>query len=149
MVETNNNAKKTLRKFSFKALKATIKGALIYAIYFILWAFIAPVSQIIPGLQLMIETFVTVYIIFTIVEELTSGTIYHYFLNVGKALFVIGYLIGTLNGGIFGITFQNINLIVDLRLVLTIAMLLSLLGLAKSVLQTINYMNEKAEYTHI
>ena len=149
MVETNNNTKKMLRKFSFKALKATIKGVIIYAIYFILWTFIAPISQIIPGLQLMIETFVMVYIIFTIVEELTSGTIYHYFFNVGKALFVIGYLIGTLNGGIFGITFQNISLIVDLRIVLTIAMLLSLLGLAKSVLQTINYMSEKAEYTHI
>jgi hypothetical protein len=149
MVETNNNAKKTLRKFSFKALKATIKGALVYAIYFILWKFIAPVSQIIPGLQQMIETFVIVYIIFIIVEELTSGTIFHYFFNVGKALFVIGYLIGTLNGGIFGITFQNINLIVDLRLVLTIAMLLGLLGLAKSVLQTINYMSEKAEYAQI
>jgi hypothetical protein len=149
MVETKNDAKKTLRKFSFKALKATIKGALIYAIYFIVWMFIAPISQIIPGLQQMIETFVIVYIIFIIVEELTSGMIYHYFFNVGKALFVIGYLIGTLNGGIFGITFQNINLIVDLRIVLTIAMLLGLLGLAKSVLQTINYMNEKAEYTHV
>ena len=149
MVETNNDTKKTLRKFSFKALKATIKGVLVYAIYFILWMVIAPVSQIIPGLQQMIETFVIVYIIFIIVEELTSGTIYHYFFNVGKALFVIGYLIGTLNGGIFGITFQNINLIVDLRLVLTIAMLLGLLGLAKSVLQTINYMSEKAEYAPI
>jgi hypothetical protein len=149
MAETNNNIKKTIRKYSFKALKATIKGVIIYAIYFILWTFIAPISQIIPNLQLMIETFVTIYIIFTIVEELTSGTIYHYFLNVGKALFVIGYLIGTLNGGIFGITFQNISLIVDLRIVLTIAMLLGLLGLAKSVLQTINYMSEKAEYTPI
>jgi len=149
MVETNNDAKKILRKFSFKALKATIKGVLIYAIYSILWMFIAPISQIIPSLQLMIETFVIVYIIFTIVEEFTSGTIYHYFFNVGKALFVIGYLIGTLNGGIFGITFQNISLIVDLRLVLAIAMLLGLLGLTKSVLQTINYMNEKAEYEHI
>jgi hypothetical protein len=149
MAEANNNIRKTIRKYSFKALKATIKGVIIYAIYFILWTFIAPISQIIPNLQLMIETFVTIYIIFTIVEELTSGTIYHYFLNVGKALFVIGYLIGTLNGGIFGITFQNISLIVDLRIVLTIAMLLSLLGLAKSVLQTINYMSEKAEYTPI
>jgi hypothetical protein len=149
MVETKNDAKKTLRKFSFKALKATIKGALVYTIYFILWTFIAPISQIIPSLQMMIETFVIVYIIFIIVEELTSGTIYHYFFNVGKALFVIGYLIGTLNGGIFGITFQNISLIVDLRIVLTIAMLLGLLGLAKSVLQTINYMSEKAEYAPI
>jgi F0F1-type ATP synthase assembly protein I len=149
MVETNNDAKKTLRRIPFKALKATIKGVVIYAIYFILWTFIAPISQIIPGLQQMMETFVMVCIIFIVAEELTSGTIYHYFFNVGKALFVIGYLIGTLNGGIFSIRFQNINLIVDLRLVLAITMLLGLLGLAKSVLQTINYINEKTEHANI
>jgi hypothetical protein len=38
---------------------------------------------------------------------------------------------------------------VDLRLFLAIAVLLSLLGLAKSVLQAINYMSEKAEYPPI
>ena len=148
MAETNSNTKK-LRKISFKALKATIKGVIIYAIYFIVWIIVAPISQIIPGLQAMIETFVIIYIIFTIVEEMTSGTIYHYFFNVGKALFVIGYVIATLNGGIFGLTVQNINLIVDLRMVLMIATLLGLLGLAKSVLQTINYMSERAEFAHL
>jgi hypothetical protein len=148
MVETNNNSKKTLRKFSFQALKAAIKGGLIYAIYFVLWTVIAPISQIVPGLHQMIETFVTVYIVFVIVEEFTSGTMYHYFFNVGRTLFVIGYLLGTLNSGIFSITFKNINLIVDLRSVLEITMLLSLLELAKTVLQTIDYMNEKAEIAH-
>jgi len=58
-------------------------------------------------------------------------------------------LIFSLKSGIFGLTFQNVSLIVDLRVFLAIAMLLSLLGLAKSVLQAINYMNEKAEYTSI
>jgi len=149
MVETSNDSNKKLRGISFKALKATMKGALVYAVYYILWMFIAPISQMIPGLQLMIETFVAVYIIFIIVEELTSGTIYNCFFNVAKALFVIGYLISAFNGGIFGITYQNINLIVDLRLVLEIATILSLLGLAKSVFQTINFMSEKAEYAPI
>jgi len=148
MVEANNNSKKKLRKFSFHALKATIKGSLIYAIYFVLWTFIAPISQIVPSLQQMIETFVAVYIVFIIVEEFTSGTMYHYFFNVGRTLFVIGYLLDTLNSGILSITFKNINLIVDLRFVLEITMLLSLLELARTVLQTINYMNEKEEYAH-
>jgi hypothetical protein len=149
MVDANNDTKKMLPKISFRALKATIKGVLIYAIYFVLWMFIAPISQTILGLQQMVETFVIVYIILIILEELTSGTIFQYFFNVAKALFVIGYLIGSLKDGIFGITFQNVSLIVDLRLFLTIATFLGLLGLAKSILQTINYMNEKAEYSRI
>ena len=149
MADTGNNFKKKIRNFTFKALKATVKGILFYAIYFVLWMFLAPISDMVPGFQQMIETFVMAYILLMIVGELASGTIFQYFFNVAKALFVIGYLIFSLNGGIFGLTFQNVSLMVDLRLFLAIAMLLSLLGLEKSVLQAINYMNEKAEYTRI
>jgi hypothetical protein len=149
MVETNNDTKKKLRKITFNALKATIKAVIVYAIYFVTWMFVAPISQIIPGFQQMVETFVIIYIAFIIVEELTSGTIFHYFFNVAKALFVIGYLIASLQGGIFNITVENMSLVIDLRTVLTIATLLGLLGLAKSVLQTINFMSEKAELAAI
>jgi hypothetical protein len=149
MVDTNNDFKTKLRNFTFKALKATVKGILFYGIYFVLWMFLASISEIVPGFQQMVETFVMVYILLIIIGELTSGTIFQYFFNVAKALFVIGYLIFSLKGGIFGLTFQNVSLMVDLRLFLAIAMLLSLLGLAKSVFQAINYMNEKAEYTRI
>jgi hypothetical protein len=149
MADANNDFKKRVRNFTFKALKATVKGILLYGIYFVLWVSLAPISEMVPGFQQMIETFVMVYILLIIVGELTSGTIFQYFFNVAKALFVIGYLIFSLKGGIFGLTFQNVSLMVDLRLFLAIAMLLSLLGLAKSVFQAINYMNEKAEYTTI
>jgi len=147
MAETEDGLKKNLRKFWYKALKATIKGILFYIFYFVLWSFLAPVAEVIPGLQLMIETFVIIYIILMIIGELASGTIFQYFFNGAKALFVICYLILSLNGGIFGVTFQNISLSIDLRLFLTIAILLSLLGFAKSVLQAVNYLNERTEYT--
>ena len=146
MADANNDFKKRVRNFTFKALKATVKGILFYGIYFVLWMFVAPISEIAPGFQQMIETFVMVYIFLIIIGELTSGTIFQYFFNVAKALFVIGYLIFSLKGGIFGLTFQNVSLMVDLRLFLVIAMLLGLLGLAKSVFQAINHMSEKAEY---
>ncbi len=149
MADTKSESKKTLRKITFKALKATIKGVLFYAIYFVLWMFLAPISEVIPGFQQMIETFVIIYIILMIIGELASGTIFQYFFNAAKALFVICYLILSLNGGIFGVTFQNISLSIDLRLFLTIAILLGLLGFAKSVLQAVNYLNERTEYARI
>ncbi|MDI6904658.1 MAG: hypothetical protein QMD13_04105 [Candidatus Bathyarchaeia archaeon] len=149
MVDANKDFKKRLQKITFKALKATLKGVFFYAIYFVLSMFLAPISEIVPGFQRMVETFVMVYIFLIIVGELTSGTIFQHFLNAAKALFVILYLILSFKGGIMGITFQNINLIVDLRLFLIIAMLLSLLGFAKSILQAINFLNEKTEYSHI
>jgi uncharacterized ion transporter superfamily protein YfcC len=148
MTEEKKDFKKRLQGFTSKALKATIKGVLFYGIYFILSMFLAPISEIVPSFQQIIETFVIVYIFLMIIGELTSGTIFHHFFNAAKALFVILYLIFALNGGIVGITVQNVNLIVDLRLFLVVAMLLGLLGFAKSVLQAINFLNEKAEYVN-
>ncbi len=148
MVETNNNLKTRLKKFTFKAIKATVKGVIFYVIYFVLWTmFLAQAVALIPGLQQMIETFIMVYIVLMIIGELTSGTIYQFFFDAARALFVIGYLILSLNGGTFSVTFENVNLLVDLHVFLSIAILLSLLGLTKSVLSAINFMSEKAEYT--
>jgi hypothetical protein len=145
MADNQSNPKTRIKNITFKALKATIKGVLAYAIYFILWTFIAPVAQFLPGLQQMIETFVAVYITLMIIGEFTAGTVYQYFFSAAKTLFVIGYLILSLNGGMIGATFESISLLIDLRLFLVVAMILSLLGLAKSVIQAVNFMNERAD----
>lgn len=149
MANTNTSFKKNLRGIAFRALKAAIKGILFYIIYFVLSQLLAPVSTLVPGLQQMIETFFIVYIVLMIVGNLTSGTIYQHFFNAAKALFVIGYMLFSLRGAVFGTSFENVSLMVDLRMFLVIAVLLSLLGLAKTVLQAINYMSEKAEITPI
>lgn len=149
MTEEKKDSNKRVQQFTFKALKATIKGIIFYGIYFVLSMFLAPVSELVPSFQQTIEIFVTVYIFLMIVGELTSGTIFHHFFNSVKALFVILYLIASLKGGIVGMSFQSVNLVVDLRLFLVVAMLLGLLGFAKSVLQAINFLNEKAEPAHI
>jgi hypothetical protein len=142
--ETNTNLKgkpSILRR----ALKATAEGAILYAVYFFLSQFLAPLSEFVPGFQQIVETFVTVYIVLIIIAELTSGSILQHFFNATKALFIIAYLIFSLGTGIFSLTFQGLNFVVNIRLFLVIAMLLALVGLAKSVLQTIDYVNEKAE----
>jgi uncharacterized ion transporter superfamily protein YfcC len=149
MADANSSAKRNLGGFAFKALKAAIKAVLLCVIYFVLSQLLAPVSTFVPGIQQMIETFFIIYIVLMIIGNLTSGTIYQHFFNGAKALFVIGYLLLSLGGGVFNASFENMSLIVNLRMFLTIAVLLSLLGLARTVLQAINYMSEKAEITPI
>ncbi|MEM3623146.1 MAG: hypothetical protein QXZ02_01095 [Candidatus Bathyarchaeia archaeon] len=145
----SKDSKTKLRQITFKALKTTVKGVLFYAVYFVLWMFLAPISELIPGFQQMVETFVIVYIILMIVGDLTSGTIFKHFFDAAKALFIICYLILSLKGGIFSLSYQNLSLIVDLRPLIAIVTLLSLLGFAKSILQAINFLNEKAERLQI
>jgi hypothetical protein len=149
MADANTSSKRNLRGIVFRALKTTVKGILFYIIYYVASQLIAPILTLVPGLQQMIETFFIIYIVLMVVGDLTSGTIYQHFFNVAKALFVIGYMLFSLGAAVFAASFGNVSLMVDLRMFLVIAVLLSLLGLAKTVLQTINYMSEKAETTPI
>jgi len=141
-----NYVQRNLRSIVLKVAKATLKGVLFYMIYFLVWTIVlAPFASMLPWLQLSVETFMAIYITLMVIGELTSGTIYQHFFGVARSLFVIGYLLLTLQGGLIGMTFENVNVLVDLRLFLMMAMLFSLLGLAKSVLQAINYMSERSE----
>ena len=147
--EEGTNLKPRIRKNIFKVLKTTIKAVIIGVIYVLLLQVLAPASVMIPGLQEIVATFVIVYVVLMVVGDLTSGTIFQHFFNGAKSLFVIGYLIFSLNSGILDYTFGNVNLIIDVRLFLIVAMLLGLLGLAKSIPQAINYVNEKVELTSV
>ncbi|RLI13931.1 hypothetical protein DRO41_06570 [Candidatus Bathyarchaeota archaeon] len=145
MDEKSIGFKERLRRITLKILKATIKAALLYGVYFVLSMFLAPISDVVPGFQQMVETFVTVYLFLIILGEITSGTVFQHFFGAAKALFVILYLIFSLNGGVITLYFQGAQLMVDIRLFLMVAILLSLLGFAKSVLQAISFLNEKAQ----
>jgi len=145
MDEKSIGFKERLRRITLKILKATIKAALLYGVYFVLSMFLAPISDVVPGFQQMVETFVTVYLFLMILGEIMSGTVFQHFFGAAKALFVILYLIFSLNGGVITLYFQGAQLMVDIRLFLMVAILLSLLGFAKSVLQAINFLNEKAQ----
>lgn len=147
--ETNDSSKRKTRRILSRALKATLKGVILYVIYFVLMQFLAPISEFISDFQQMVEIFVTVYISLVIVTELISGTIFQHFLNAAKAFFVVVYTMFLLRTGIFGLTVGNMSLTVDVRLFLGLTMLMGLLGLAKSVMQAISYVNERAEIASI
>jgi uncharacterized ion transporter superfamily protein YfcC len=144
-LDGRSNRKQRIWKTAFRILKTTAKVVIVGIIYLFLSQFLAPASVMIPGLQDMIATFLIIYVVLMVVCDLTSGTILQHFFSGAKSLFVIAYLIFSLNSGILEYTFGSVNLIIDLRLFLVVAMLLEMLGLAKSVMQGINFMNEKAE----
>jgi hypothetical protein len=145
LYETKKDSQGGFRKFVFRAAKATIKGSVFYGAYFVLSQYMAPVFTLVPSFQQSIEAFVIAYTVLLVAGELTWGTVYQHFLNVAKALFVVGYLMLSMNSGIIELNLSSIRVAVDFRLVLTFAVLLSLLGVAKAVLQAVNYMSERAE----
>jgi hypothetical protein len=149
LVEENNHKKRRVRSNILRVSKAAVKAIIVYVVYVVVVRLLAPISMIFPDFQQIIAAFVAVYIVLMVAGDLASGTIFQHLLYAVKSSFVIAYLMFTLNTGIFDYTVGNTNLIIDLRLFLVIVMFLGLLGLAKSMLQAINYLNEKSETAHI
>ena len=130
--------------------KAVIKGILWFIfLYVVPMSIISSLSQLAPELfsryEQLLPVFVAIVLFFVVASELTSGTIFQHAFNIGKALILMIFIVVALEGGIFALDFQGFHLVADLRIYLAMLLTIDLLGLAKSVLQAINFLSEKAE----
>jgi len=145
MAEQQEKSKNMVKDVSFRVLKATLKAILVYLLYFLLAPMLAPLFGLIPGFMESIEVFVAVYIVLMILSDLTAKTVFQYFFNTARALFFMAYLLLSMGNGVLSTTYENFSLTVNLTPFYTVAVLLSLLGFARTILQAINFMHEKAE----
>lgn len=145
MAEQQKKSKNLVKDISFRVVKATLKAILIYLLYFLIAPMLAPLFGLIPGFMESIEVFVAVYIVLMILSDLTEKTVFQYFFNTARALFFMAYLLLSMGDGVFSTSYENFSLTVNLTLFYTIAVTLSLLGFARTILQAINFMHEKTE----
>jgi hypothetical protein len=145
MREKHNNNKSPVKDVSFKILKATVKALIVYLIYFLVASILAPLSGFAPGLMESIEVFIAVYIMLMIMSDITANTVFQHFFNTAKVLFFMAYLLLSMGDAIFSAGFENSTITVNLTLFYSLAVLFSLLGFARSILQAINFMSERAE----
>jgi uncharacterized ion transporter superfamily protein YfcC len=145
MAEQQKKSKNLVKDVSFRVAKAAVKAILVYLLYFLLVPMLAPLFELVPGFMESIEVFVAVYIVLMILSDLTEHTVFQYFFNTARALFFMAYLLLSMGDGVFNANYENFSLTVNLTLFYTVAVLLSLLGFARTILQAINFMHEKAE----
>jgi uncharacterized ion transporter superfamily protein YfcC len=145
MVDDKKKQPSKFRDWAVRVAKATITATLVYALYFVLSPYLLALSSLVPGFAETVELFVAITIVLMILSDLTAGTIYQRFLNVGRALFTIAYLVFALGDGVLNVAFENFSLTIDLTAFYAIAASLGLLGLAVSIMQAINFMSERAE----
>ena len=145
MAEQQKKSKNLIKDVSFRVAKATVKAILVYLLYFLIAPMLAPLFGLIPGFMGSIEAFIAVYIVLMILSDLTAKTVFQYFFNTAQALFFMAYLLFSMGDGVLSMSYENFSLTVNLTLFYTIAVTLSLLGFARTILQAINFMHEKAE----
>ena len=145
MAEQQPKRKNLVKDISFRVAKATVKAVLVYLLYFLLSPMLAPLLEMMPDLLGSIEAFVAVYIVLMILSDITAKTIFQHFFNTARALFFVGYLLLSMGNGVFSTSYESFSLSINLTMFYTIAVSLSLLGLARCILQTINFMHERTE----
>jgi hypothetical protein len=151
----NESGKTLVRRMLPRITKALVKGLLYFVLFYALPMFLVrQVSGFAPQLFAdygrLVTLFAAVVIFFAVATELTSGTIYQHALNIGKALILIMFFVLALEGGIMKFDLdimegQRIGIVADLRVYLMMLVAVDLLGLAKSVLQTVKFLSDKTE----
>jgi hypothetical protein len=141
--------KSAFRKLLSRVLRAVVKAMIVVIAFLVFSQFLGPLKQVYPGVIGLIETYVVVYVAFTVAGELTKGMIYHYGVNIGKAFFFIGYSIYALNKGTITETIQSVTLSVNLQIFLIMMIFIGTLDFSKSLLQMINYVADKTETEEI
>jgi hypothetical protein len=133
-----------------RVVKAVIKGSLWFIfLYVVPMLIISSLSKFAPEIfssyEQLLPVFVAIILFFVVASELTSGTIFQHAFNIGKALILMILIVYALQGGIISIDIMNIHIFADLRIYLAMLLTIDLLGLAKNVLQAINFLSEKTE----
>ena len=145
MGEQKKNKKNVVNEIVYRVLIASLKAILIYVVYLLVITLIAPITEFIPDLVGSIEAFVIIFIALMFLSDLTKNTIFQYFFNTARQIFVIGYLLLSMSDGIMSLSYENLMLTVNLTIFYGIAVTLSLLGFARSILQAIEFMSRKTE----
>jgi len=146
----NANIKSLFRKMLPRIVKAVAKGLLWFVFLYLLPMFIISslyemAPEIFSSYGQLLDVFVAIILFFVVASELTSGTIFQHAFNIGKALVLMIFIVYALQGGIISLDIQSIRVLADLRIYLVMLLSIDFLGLAKSILQAINFLSEKAE----
>jgi len=135
----------SVKNISLRIFKAGIKAFIIYIVYLVFSWLTEPIRGFMGQYGQIIDVFFITVLIFTFISELSSGTIYHFVFSFSRELFVILYFITVLNGGTFKMNLENIKLAVNLQFFILMLIFISMLGIAKTLLSAMNFLNEKSE----
>jgi len=154
MVKAEDRREGLLKRMAPRVLKASLWGLLTFLMYYIPYQLLVLPMLMFPQffsfeIQPIFYTFVALAVFFAVAIQFFSGTILQYVLGVARALILMTYLIYALNGGILTLTpnvgGETFTIVVDFRAFLMMIILVSLLSLAKSILQTINFLASEKE----
>ena len=141
----NDDGKRLVKKMLPKVLKATLGSIIIFLLVYLVPSLLIPEGFLPPEYKLSIYVFATIIVVFLVLVELASGTIFQYASSFLRALVLIVFFIFTLGRGIITVKIETFHIVVNLTVFLAILILVELLGMTKSVLGAVHFLSEKVE----
>jgi len=133
--------------------KAAFLVAIVYLPIYFLSALVRPLESFFPWYEPLTNIFTAVFLIFLVAGTLFSGTVFQYLFAVARTLVLMLFFIYALNGGIITLAVPvqetTVNIFIDLRVILAMLVLVCLLGIAKNVVQAVDFVAGKAETKEI
>ena len=130
-----------------RVLKAIVWGSLTFLIIYYLPMLIFPQDLLPIEYTVPLADFAMISVFFAIVGQLFSGTIIGCGFGVAKALVLITYFFIISEGGIFSLTLDEpeimINVSVDISIILLMIVSVNLFDIAKNLLEAITILNKK------
>ena len=133
------------KKIFLRLGKAAFKSAIVYILFSIFSTIVAPFEGF-ADIQPLSIAFLAIYIFFIFAIELTRGSIFQHIFNIVNSLLIVAYIIQVFNMGVINVSLNEFSLMIDLRFFLSIFAIGGFLGFARSMLQLLNWMNEREEY---
>ena len=134
----------TARNLAKRFFKALIKTVIVYVLFAAISAFLIPFASF-YSYEATLSVFFALYLFFVFVIEFTKGTVFYHAFSIANSLVIVLYFSYVMNTGVINIAVEQFNMMVDLRFFLAIFVLGGILGFAKSMLQLLNWMNEREE----
>ena len=132
-----------------KAFKAALFAVITYLPMYFLSTLISPIKPFFPWYEPLTNIFAAVFIFFLVAGVFSSGTIFQYVFGVARTLVLMLFFICVLNGGIITLTMPfggaSVNIMLDVTVVLAMLVLICLLGIAKNVVQAVDFVSGKTE----
>ncbi len=149
-----------LRDILSRILRAAIMGFLMGGEVLIPLKFMPELSSkiesILPSGSSNFSNLIVIFAAFEVAIQLLRGTIIQYGLSIGRTIITIGLLIIFTNGGFITVTVPQemlpqqvgaVQVTVDIRTIIGALLILSVLSIAKNLLQAVDFLSQKAERT--
>ena len=131
-----------------RVLKAVLWGSVTFLVVYYLPRMLYPQDLLRIDYTASLIQFAIISVFFTVVGQLLSGTIIGCGFGVAKALVIIAFFFAISEGGIFSLTLDDtevvINLSVDISTILLMIVSVNLFDIAKNLLEAINILTQKA-----